>query len=79
MYGVELADNIIVAAGSVVANSFLESNIIIGGNPARKIGTWEDFSLKYENYGISGEDIREAAKNNDTRLIKRKARGSGGR
>ena len=29
MYGVELADNIIVAAGSVVVNSFFESNIII--------------------------------------------------
>ena len=35
LYGVELADNIIVAAGSVVTKSFSESNIIIGGNPAR--------------------------------------------
>ena len=39
MYGVELADNIVVAAGSVVTNSFFESNIIIGSKPARKIGT----------------------------------------
>ena len=36
LYGVELADNIIVAAGSVVTKSFTESNIIIGGNPAKK-------------------------------------------
>lgn len=34
--GVTLADNVIVAAGSVVTKSFLESNIIIGGNPAKK-------------------------------------------
>ena len=36
MYGVSLADNIIVAAGSVVTNSFDEEKIIIGGVPAKK-------------------------------------------
>lgn len=46
LYGVELADNIIVAAGSVVTKSFSESNIIIGGNPAKKISTWEQFRKK---------------------------------
>ncbi len=35
--GVELADGIIVAAGSVVTKSFDEKNIIIGGTPAKKI------------------------------------------
>lgn len=50
MYGVTLADNIIVAAGSVVTRSFNESNIIIGGNPARKIGTWDSFAKKYAPY-----------------------------
>lgn len=35
LYWVELADNIIVAAGSVVTKSFTESCIIIGGNPAK--------------------------------------------
>ncbi len=35
--GVELADNIIVGAGSVVTKSFKESNIVIAGNPAKKI------------------------------------------
>lgn len=42
-YGVSLASNIIVASGSVVAHSFSEERIIIGGNPASIIGTWEDF------------------------------------
>lgn len=39
LYGVTLADNIIVAAGSVVTKSFSNSNIIIGGNPAHIINT----------------------------------------
>lgn len=49
MYGVTLADNIIVAAGSVVTKSFTENNIIIGGNPAKKIGDWASFRSKYED------------------------------
>lgn len=36
--GVNLADGIIVAAGSTVTKSFDEKNIIIGGVPAKKIG-----------------------------------------
>lgn len=50
MYGVTLADNVIVAAGSVVTHSFLESNVIIGGNPAKVLSTWEDFSNKSRPY-----------------------------
>lgn len=38
LYGVSLADSIIVAAGSVVTHSFHEKGIIIGGVPAVKIG-----------------------------------------
>lgn len=43
MYGVELARNIVVASGSVVTNSFHESRIIIGGNPARIIGDRDSY------------------------------------
>ncbi len=35
--GIELANGIIVAAGSTVTKSFQEKNIIIGGVPAKKI------------------------------------------
>lgn len=52
LLGVTLADNIIVAAGSVVTKSFHESEIIIAGNPAKKIGTWSDFKAKYANNAI---------------------------
>jgi acetyltransferase-like isoleucine patch superfamily enzyme len=37
MYGINILDNTIIAAGSVVTKSFPE-NVIIGGNPARVIG-----------------------------------------
>ena len=46
MYGVTLADNVIVAAGSVVTKSVSESNVIVAGNPAKIIGTWDAFAEK---------------------------------
>jgi len=38
--GVELADGIIVGAGSIVTKSFLEPNILIAGNPSKKIKSY---------------------------------------
>lgn len=49
MYGVQLANDITVAAGSVVVNSFDEERIVIGGNPAKKICTYEEFIAKRKN------------------------------
>ena len=43
MPGVCLADNIIVAAGSVVTKSYHTDGLILGGNPAKVIGTVESF------------------------------------
>ena len=40
--GVQLANDTIVAAGSVVTKSFLQGNCVIGGNPAKML----------KNYGI---------------------------
>lgn len=48
MYGVTLADNVIVGAGSVVTKSIMESNVIVAGNPARVVGTWDKFGSKVE-------------------------------
>ena len=66
LYGVELADNIIVAAGSCVTKSFLESNIIIGGNPAKIIGDWNTFEKKYNNlatpFGMTFKEISKKQK-----------------
>lgn len=62
--GVTLAENIVVAAGSVVTKSFFESNIIIGGNPAEKITTWElslEKNIKYAQNikGLSPKEKKE--------------------
>lgn len=75
MYGCTLGDNIIVASGSVVCNSFTEKNIIIGGNPAKKIGTWDDFNAKGKPYAMKRKEAFIAASNNERdRFIKRKER-----
>ena len=44
--GVTIADHVIIAAGSVVTKSFLDGGIVIGGNPARKIGTIDELKKK---------------------------------
>ena len=40
--GVEIADNVIIGAGSVVTKSVRESNVIVAGVPAKIIGNWEN-------------------------------------
>ncbi|WP_235299289.1 acyltransferase [Portibacter marinus] len=45
MPGVIIEDNVIVAAGSVVTKS-IPKGYIVGGNPAKKIGLFEDYHNK---------------------------------
>lgn len=71
LYGVELADNIIVAAGSVVTKSFKESNIIIGGNPAKKIGTWKEFAEKYIDKAVNRSELVRIKSNMSDKLVER--------
>lgn len=72
MYGISLADNIIVGAGSVVTHSFDQERIIICGNPAKIVGTWESFAEKYSNnFFESREDYFKALQEDDWRIIKR--------
>ena len=59
MYGVSLPNNIIVAAGSVVTKSISEERVILGGNPAKVISTWDKFYDKNKNKGISKFKIKE--------------------
>ena len=73
LYGVSLANNIIVAAGSLVVNSFDEEGIIIGGNPAKKIGTWESYMKKNSHYMMTRSEFSEN-KDNPDKLISRPPR-----
>lgn len=69
MYGCELANNTIVAAGSVVTKSFSTPYTIIGGNPAKIIGTWDKYR---ENSLKKGMLLKETYNLEDSRFIKRK-------
>lgn len=71
LYGVELSDNIIVAAGSVVTKSFTQKNIIIGGNPAKIIGQWSKFSQTGAMYGYEYPLTKDYAAKHPEILIKR--------
>ena len=75
MYGVTLADNIIVATGSVVTHSFDRERIIIGGNPARVIGTWDDFYEKSKDMARGRRDIRKVLEAHPELLVQRKSKG----
>lgn len=72
--GITLANNIIVASCSVVTKSFTQENIIIGGNPARIIGTWDQLKEKTENkvyklHGKKGSVARRVVESDLQRLI----------
>lgn len=72
MYGVKIPDNVIVAAGAVVVNSFSQSNIVIGGNPAKIIGTWDMLEHKYADKATYAYNIKEMVKENPNLLVERK-------
>jgi acetyltransferase-like isoleucine patch superfamily enzyme len=74
LYGVELADNIIVASGSVVTNSFLKGNVIIGGNPARVISNWDAFLEKGKPYAMSRKVVEEKSMSSPDLFIKREGK-----
>lgn len=76
LLGVELADNIIVAAGSVVTKSFEEKGIIIAGNPARKIGEVSKLKDRYQKYalntiGLNGNEKKQYLFDNEQCFIKK--------
>ena len=71
LYGVNLANNIIVAAGSVVTHSFDEERIIIGGNPAKKITTWDSFYRKNKDNSLSRKNLEKEITKTPEKLIKR--------
>lgn len=76
LLGVELADNVIVGAGSVVTKSFLEKGTIIGGNPAKVIGNTKDFGQKYKDciidiIGLYGEARKNKILNEQDKFIRR--------
>ncbi len=64
--GVSLANNTVVGSGSVVTKSFTEECIVIAGNPAKKVSTWDAYMQKRSGTGVNitncpSEVVREKA------------------
>ncbi|WP_396590102.1 acyltransferase [Allomuricauda sp. R78024] len=56
MPGVNVEDNVIIAAGSVVTKS-IPSGVIVGGNPAKIIGDYHKYKTRALNEFVSDADI----------------------
>lgn len=48
LYNVSIGNNVIIAAGSVVTKN-VPDNVVVGGNPAKIIGSFDDFVEKRRN------------------------------
>ena len=64
MPGVSIGDNVIIGAGSVVTKS-IPSDVIVGGNPARIIGTFADYKERMLLHNFHTKNIV-----NKNRIIK---------
>ena len=53
-------------------NSFFESEIIIGGNPAKIIGHWDAFLEKNKQYALSRTNAKSVLLNHPEKNIVRK-------
>lgn len=75
LYGINIPDNTIIAAGSVVTKSITENGCILAGNPARKIGTISDFLDKNRDcflnlHGLN-EEMRKSTILSSQKLVQR--------
>jgi len=59
--GVTIGDNVIIAAGAVVTKS-IGHNSIVGGNPARILGSVDDFEAKILQYNVETKGLSSSEK-----------------
>lgn len=77
MPGVTVGNNVLIAAGSVVTHS-VPDNVVIGGNPAHIICSFEDYYEKNKHYNTSTKGLSSSAKKQlllrleDVKFIKKK-------
>lgn len=56
MPGVEIGDNVLIAAGSVVTKS-VPSDVVIGGNPAKIISTISEYIDRNNKYNLDSKGL----------------------
>lgn len=61
MPGVTIGCNVLVAAGSVVTHS-VPDNVVIGGNPAKIISTFDDYYKKNEQFNVRTKGLNRKEK-----------------
>lgn len=61
MPGITVGDNVLIAAGSVVTHS-VPSNVVIGGNPAHIICSFEDYYQKNQKYNVGTKELSPGEK-----------------
>lgn len=61
MPGVEIGDNVLIAAGSVVTKS-VPSNMVVGGNPARILCTTDEYIQRNKKYNLDSKGLSTEAK-----------------
>lgn len=71
--GVTIGDNVVIGAGTVVSKD-VPSNSICAGNPAKIIGSYDEFREKNENlmkrtYVSSSQDSEDVDRQNDFKGI----------
>lgn len=73
LYGVSIPDNVIVAAGAVVTKSIEKNNVIVGGNPAKIIGTWNAYAEKNKEkaLNVDGNSYEEKKKKVRNNLVRK--------
>lgn len=59
--GITVGDNVLIAAGSVVTHS-VPSNVVIGGNPAHIICSFEDYYQKNQKYNVGTKELSPGEK-----------------
>lgn len=74
--GISIPNNSIIAAGSVVTKSIPTQGCIIGGNPAKVIGSVEEYMTKYGKnfmalHGLNSETRKEYILRQTDKLLKK--------
>lgn len=80
LLGVSVPPESIVAAGSVVSNSFEKKRCVIAGNPAKIIGTVDEYFKKNENKmfnldGMTNLGVAGLIEEQPNKLVRRKIKG----